>query len=68
MSTLLPITLLCYFQNELFLWIIIVYGFGNSTLFLIFNLKEYIYYINNRELDKLEIQKKYIIIGIVCVM
>ncbi|CAD8060032.1 unnamed protein product [Paramecium primaurelia] len=60
MSTLLPITILCYFQNELFLWLIIVYGVGNSILFLIFNLKE--------ELDKLQIQKKYIIIGIVVIM
>ncbi|CAK73279.1 unnamed protein product (macronuclear) [Paramecium tetraurelia] len=60
MSTLLPITILCYFQNELFLWLIIVYGFANSSLFLIINLKE--------ELDKLQIQKKYIIIGIVVTM
>ncbi|CAD8067218.1 unnamed protein product [Paramecium sonneborni] len=60
MSTLLPITILCYFQNEFFLWLIIAYGVGNSILFLIFNLKE--------ELDKLQIQKKYIIIGIVITM
>ncbi|CAK76008.1 unnamed protein product (macronuclear) [Paramecium tetraurelia] len=60
MSTLLPITILCYFQNELFLWLIITYGVGNSILFLIFNLKE--------ELDKLQIQKKYIIIAIVVTM
>ena len=45
MSTLIPITLLCPIQFSLIQWLLVSYGVINTTMFLIFNLKEYVHYL-----------------------
>ena len=57
LSCFIPIFLLCIIPVPALQWILIAYGMINTTIFLVFNLKDY--------LEEVEPPKMYVIFGLI---